>query len=96
MKRKQKKKKSIILRLVILCVCGYFTITLADLWGELKVKQEEYNQVVIQRDKMVRDIDELKKLYNSDSKEEVIIKAARERLGYTFPDEQVFIDISGN
>ena len=96
MKRKQKKKKSIILRLVILCVCGYFTITLADLWGELKVKQEEYNQVVAQRHETVRDIDELKKLYNSDSKEEVIIKAARERLGYTFPDEQVFLDISGN
>ena len=26
----------------------------------------------------------------------VIPKAARERLGYVYPDEQVFIDISGN
>ena len=26
----------------------------------------------------------------------ILEKAARERLGYVYPDEQVFIDISGN
>lgn len=30
------------------------------------------------------------------SKTKIIEKAARERLGYVYPDEQIFIDISGN
>ena len=41
-------------------------------------------------------IEELEVLLNSDSDDLLIEKAARERLGYAYSDEQVFIDISGN
>ena len=34
------------------------------------------------------------KTWNDSTK--IIEKAARERLGYVYPDEQIFIDISGN
>ena len=42
------------------------------------------------------DIDELRAMLEDGSEAKIIEKAARERLGYVYPDEQVFIDISGN
>ena len=41
-------------------------------------------------------MEELKALLEDGSKTKIIDKAARERLGYVYPDEQIFIDISGN
>lgn len=96
MKRKQKKQKSIILRLLILCVCGYFTVTLGGLWSKLSKSREELLALQAEQAQMTQDIEEYKALLNSDSDKEIIEKAARERLGYIYSDEQVFIDISGN
>lgn len=96
MKRKVKKKKSVILRLLILFVCGYFTVTLAGLWSELNKSRQELAQLEAQHTQISQDIEEYKALLNSDSDKEIIERAARERLGYIYSDEQVFIDISGN
>lgn len=96
MKRKVKKKKSVILRLLILFVCGYFTVTLAGLWSELNKSRQELAQLEAQHTQISEDIEEYKALLNSDSDKEIIERAARERLGYIYSDEQVFIDISGN
>lgn len=96
MKRKTKKNKSIIFRVFILAVCGYFTFTLATLWSSLnenKAKLESLKQEYTEKE---NDIEELKALLNSDSDKQIIEKAARERLGYIYTDEQVFIDISGS
>ena len=96
MKRKKRKNKSIILRLLILAVCCYFTFTLADLWGELNKSRKELAELQSQHSKISQDIEEYKNLLKSDSNKEIIEKAARERLGYIYSDEQVFVDISGN
>lgn len=96
MKRKVKKKKSVILRLLILFVCGYFTVTLAGLLSELNKSRQELAQLEAQHTQISEDIEEYKALLNSDSDKEIIERAARERLGYIYSDEQVFIDISGN
>lgn len=94
--RKVRKKKSLILRLLILLVCGYFTVTLANLWSELNESRNELAILEAQRANMSQEIEEYKALLESDSNKEIIEKAARERLGYIYSDEQVFIDISGN
>ena len=41
------------------------------------------------------EINELKEMLKDESNKQIIEKAARERLGYIYSDEQVFIDISG-
>jgi cell division protein FtsB len=41
-------------------------------------------------------IEELRTLLESGSKEQMIEKAARERLGYVYADEEIYVDISGN
>lgn len=96
MKRKPKKNKSIILRLFILGVCVYMTVTLIGLWNNLNESRAELALLEEQLEAEQNDIDELRAMLDSDSDTQLIEKAARERLGYIYSDEQVFIDISGS
>lgn len=97
MKRKAKKRKnkSILLRLLILCVCAYFSVTLGGLWKDLSAKQSELKAYEDEYNTMLSEVEELRALIESDDKK-IIEKAARERFGYAYPDEQIFKDTSGN
>ena len=92
---KRKHNKSLILRLVVLCFCVYSVVTLVNLWSNLDEKQKELEIYKIELEQRVNDVEELKILLSSDSNNELIEKAARERLGYVYSNEQIFIDISG-
>ena len=96
MKRNKKRNKSIILRFFILIFCAYFTVTLAGLWKELDAKNKELTAAIKQHEALLNDVEQLKSLLNSDNNSEIIEKAARERLGYIFSDEQLFVDVSGD
>ncbi len=96
MKKKKRKNKSILLRLMILGVFVYMIATLSGLWNTLN---ESYRQLAELEDQYAaeqNDIEELKAILAEGSESKIIEKAARERLGYVYPDEQVFIDISGS
>ncbi len=96
MKRKAKHNKSIIFRLFCLGVCAYFVFTLSSLWKSLNESQAELATLKAKYEAELNDIEELKALLESDSNDQIIEKAARERLGYVYNDEQIFIDISGS
>ncbi len=96
MKRKPKKEKSILLRLFVLLVCGYFTFTLAGLWGSLNDSLNELESLKSQLAEEKNEVAQLKTMLEAESDIPLIEKAARERLGYIYSDEQVFIDISGD
>ncbi|MBE6749773.1 MAG: septum formation initiator family protein [Ruminococcaceae bacterium] len=96
MKRKPKKNKSIILRLFIVFVCGYMVFTLLGLWGTLNQSYKELSALKEEYQTQQNSIEELRTLLEYESDSKLIEKAARERLGYIYSDEQVFIDISGN
>lgn len=91
---KRKSNKSVILRLLVLAVCGYFIANLIGLYGELSDAKAELNENYELAAQKQNDIDELKAMLSSDSDDELIEKAARERLGYVFPNEETYIDIS--
>lgn len=90
------KNKSLVLRFVVLAVCGYMIISLCSLWGELVGSLAEKQVLIEQRNEKQAQINELKTLLCDGTEEQIIEKAARERLGYVYANEQVFIDISGN
>jgi cell division protein FtsB len=93
---KKKKDKSIILRVLVLCVSVYLIYSLSSLWTELaegKKRLDEYNQQIAETEQK---IEEYKILLEDGNEKEIIEKAARDRLGYVFADEQVYIDVSGN
>ncbi len=96
MKKKKRKNKSILLRIMILGVCVYMIATLSGLWSTLNESRKELDTLKVEYQTKQNDIDELKALLAEGSETKIIEKAARERLGFSYPDEQVFIDISGN
>lgn len=90
------KNKSILLRLLIVVFCAYMFISLGTLLTELAESREALAEVQTEIDETSSRIDENKNLLENSTEEELIEKAARERLGYVYPNEQVFVDISGN
>ena len=94
--KKQKKQKSILLRIFILFVCGYFAVTLGSLWSKLNDSVKELEKLKAQLETEENEVEELRAILNADSNTPLIEKAARERLGYIYQDEQVFVDISGD
>ena len=94
--KKQKRQKSILLRVFILFVCGYFAVTLGSLWGKLNDSIKELEDLKAQLQAEENEVEELREVLNADSDTPLIEKAARERLGYIYSDEQVFVDISGD
>ena len=96
MKKKKRKNKSILLCIMILGVCVYMLATLSGLWNTLNESRKELEALKEQYAAEQNDIDELRAMLEDGSEAKIIEKAARERLGYVYPDEQVFIDISGN
>lgn len=96
MKKKKHKNKSILLRVMILGVCVYMIATLSGLWNTLNKNRKELENLKAQYAAEQNDIEEFRAMLEEGSESKIIEKAARERLGYIYPDEQVFIDISGN
>lgn len=96
MKQKPKRKKSVIVRVMVLGVSVYMIATLIGLGNKLAQAKSEYDKVASQRDSLQLTIQEYQALLNSDSHSAIIEKAARERLGYVYSDEEIYIDISGN
>lgn len=96
MRRKPKQKRSIILKLLILLFCGYAVFSLSNLWATLDKSQAELERLQLIKQNEQRTVDELKEILKDKTNKQIIEKAARERLGYIYSDEQIFIDISGN
>ena len=71
-------------------------VTLAGLWSTFSESKAQLKELEMQKELKETEIEELKALLDTGSKEELIERAARERLGYVYSDEQIFIDISGN
>ncbi len=84
------------MRLAILGVCIYMIATLTGLWKTLNESRSELVSLQQEYEAKATEIEELKAMLKDDSQAKIIEKAARERLGYVYSDEQVFIDISGN
>ena len=87
---------SVILRICALLVCGYFAISMASLWGDLNADYKELESLNEQLVAEQNEVDELRTVLEAESDVPLIEKAAWERLGYIYSDEQVFIDISGD
>ena len=81
---------------MVLGVGVYMLITLYGLWNTLNENRKELNALKAKQASTQNDIDELRAVLADGSEKKMIEKAARERLGFVYPDEQVFIDISGN
>ncbi len=93
--QQKRKRRSITVRLLVLCVAGYLVfINLRDLAVLVDVKNEE-KTANEKKQALVLSNEEKTALLAEDSYSKIIEKAARERYGYVFPGEEIYIDISG-
>lgn len=95
-KKETKKRKSIILRLVLLIFSAYCIYSISSYVVELiKIKQES-EEVIKQANETQMSIDELNHLLADEDNSGLIEHAARDKLGYVYSYEQVYTDISNN
>ncbi len=90
------QNKSLLLRLLIVAFCVYMFISIAGLYSELAESRGKLAGVKDQIAETEDRIDEDKNLLENGTEQELIEKAARDKLGYVYPNEQVFVDKSGN
>lgn len=93
---RKKAKKSILLRVLVLGVSVYMVATLIGLWNTLSEDRATLAQLENQYRAEQLELEELKTLLADGSQSQIIEKAARERLGYVYSDEEIYIDISGS
>ena len=96
MSRGVNKSRSIIVRLIVLFVASYMVVTLIGLFGELRENRNRLEELKATLSKEQIKIEEYKALLSEGSHADIIEKAARERLGYVYSNEEVYVDISGN
>lgn len=88
--------KSYFVRFLVLGVCVYLIVTLVGLLNTLSESKATLKSLEEQYAAEKNTIEELRAMLDDDSNSAIVEKAARERLGYVYSDEQVYIDISGN
>ncbi len=91
-----KRKNSVLRRALLLVVCVYLLFSLGDLEHEYIKQRSALRDEIEKKNIISRQIDELKDLLENGTEADIIEKAARERLGFVYSDEQIFVDISGN
>lgn len=96
MRATRKPRKSIFVRLLVVVVSVYMITTLIGLWNTLNESRVKLAQLQQQYAQEQAEIEELRTILEDGSQADLIEKAARERLGYVFADEEVYIDISGD
>lgn len=96
MKKKSKKKRSIILILAVLVFTVYAAGVLIH--NQFEIAEQNRQKAAIESqvaDEKVKN-EELKDQLRSDGDKEYIARMAREKLGYVYPDERVYVDDAGS
>ena len=88
--------KSIVLRLLCLGFCVYMIVMIASLWSDYSKKNQEKQSLLLEKEQLTNDIDELHSILAEDSHTELIERVARERLGYIYPGEKIYVDTANN
>ena len=96
MARARKKKKSLFIRFAVLSFIAVITFLLVDMQIEVNSKKRELEQ--LKSDIAAQELEnaESQRLLDMGDDAEYVERAARDKLGYAYPDEKVFVDRSAN
>ncbi len=96
MRAKNKSSKpNFFVRFVLICLMVYFVVVNANLQIELSRKQAELTDLYSSKTTIELKNQELRNLIENGTESDYIERAARDRLGYVYANEEVFTDISG-
>ncbi len=94
--KRKKRKANWLVRFFMLCFVGFVAVSLIGMQVEVTSKRRQLlalQQNVAQQQRLNA---ETQRLLNGENDEEYIERVARDKLGYAYPDEKIFIDRSGN
>lgn len=94
--KQNKPRKNVILRLCIFAFVLYAAVMLVDMQVQLASRKQEADELAARVDEQFLANKELERRLQAGAGDEYIERVAREELDYVYPDEKVFIDISGS
>ena len=83
------------LRAGLVLIGGYLVAGLVFNQVDIAAKQKELQDLENQLEQQRQQNDELERVLESGSDQEIIERVARDKLGYAKPNERVFIDVTG-
>lgn len=95
MARKRKHRPNWLPRLAVLGFVIYVTVSLIGMQVEVTTKRRELLalQQNVEQQKLINA--ETERILDGENDREYIERIARDKLGYAYPDEKIFIDRSG-
>lgn len=97
MEKKQKRAPLLprfFLRAGLVLIGGYLVAGLVFNQVDIAAKQKELQDLENQLEQQRQQNDELERVLESGSDQEIIERVARDKLGYAKPNERVFIDVT--
>lgn len=91
-----KRQSSIILRVVLLIFALWMIYYLGSLIGDYNSLKKQHEAATLRRDELVLEVEQKANMLENGNDADFIERAAREKLGYVYADEHVYIDISGD
>ena len=88
--------KSYIFRFALICFACYLVISCVKLQVELINQKQVLNEQIGQNQEIELEIERLSNLIENGDDADFIEDAARERLGFVFPNEEVYKSVTGN
>ena len=98
MKKRQKRAPLLprfFLRAGLVLIGGYLVAGLVFNQVDIAAKQKELQDLENQLEQQRQQNDELERVLESGSDQDIIERVARDKLGYAKPNERVFIDVTG-
>lgn len=96
MTKRRKRRVNWLVRFFMLSFVTYVTISMIGMQVEVTSKRRELMALEqgIEQQRLINT--ETQRLLEGDTDAEYIARIARDKLGYAYPDEKIFIDRSGN
>lgn len=93
--KEQKRKKNLLLRVAVIAFGVYLLYSMIATQANISEKKAELDTLRQEYSEMLIRNEELQKTLDSYGTDEFIEEQARSKLGYAYPDEHFYIDVSG-
>lgn len=95
MKRKKRGLTGLLLRAAAVCLGVYLIVGIVVNQVSISSKEQALDSVRQRLAQQQAENEELSRVLEGGSEEEIVERVARDRLGYARPDERVFVDVNG-
>ena len=95
MAKRRRRRANWLMRVVVLCSIVCVAVSLISM--QVEVTSKRRHLAAIEREIYRQEMEnaEIKRILDGGTDREYIERVARDKLGYAYPDEKIFIDRSG-